>query len=312
MSAAAVTALATAAAAAAFPFVREKLRRPMDGAARADAPGEFAELSGGSTHYRWIGPLRGPIAVCVHGMTTPSYVWDGIAQGLAAMGCRVLVYDLYGRGYSDRPAGLLDRDFFLTQLEELLAQQNVKGDFLLLGYSMGGAIATAYAAKHTGRVRQLILLASGELVTEPGRLGRFIQQTPVLGDWLMQAMFPQVHMKGIRAESSLPTSVPGITALQQQELSYRGFVPAVLSSLRGILAEDLSADHRKIHQSGVPLLAVWGRDDEVVPLAAMGRLAELSRSAVQEVVDGAGHGLPYTHTDAVLEIIVESHRRGLN
>jgi pimeloyl-ACP methyl ester carboxylesterase len=32
----------------------------------------------------------------------------------------------------------------------------------------------------------------------------------------------------------------------------------------------------------------------------MARLAEVNRSARQEVIEGAGHGLTYTHSDAVL------------
>ncbi|MGR3617231.1 MAG: alpha/beta fold hydrolase [Paracoccaceae bacterium] len=96
-----------------WPFIREARKPEMTQKQRANALGEFAQLSQGLTHYQWIGPLRGPIAVCVHGLTTPSFVWGGIAQGLAKMGFRVLVYDLYGRGFSDRPKGQQDRVFFL-------------------------------------------------------------------------------------------------------------------------------------------------------------------------------------------------------
>ena len=50
----------------------------------------------------------------------------------------------------------------------------------------------------------------------------------------------------------------------------------------------------------MPVIAIWGRDDDVVPLTAMGKLTEWSRHARQDVIDGAGHGLPYTHTAEVL------------
>lgn len=81
------------------PTVAEVLRPRMGPSARQSAPGEFAELSRGVTHYQWLGPEGGPLVVCVHGLTTPSFVWEGIAPRLAEAGYRVLTYDLYGRGY---------------------------------------------------------------------------------------------------------------------------------------------------------------------------------------------------------------------
>ncbi|EEB85586.1 alpha/beta fold hydrolase [Roseobacter sp. GAI101] len=78
----------------------------MNDVARGSAPGQFAELSRGVTHYEWVGPARGPVAVCVHGLTTPSFVWRSITKGLVLMGFRTLIYDLYGRairiGQADR------------------------------------------------------------------------------------------------------------------------------------------------------------------------------------------------------------------
>jgi len=297
---------------AVMPLVDEWRRLRMDDAPRATAPGEFAALSQGVTHYQWIGPLRGPVAVCVHGLTTPSFVWHGLAEGLALMGYRVLIYDLYGRGYSDRPRGAQNRAFFLRQLDDLLEDQQVTEDFLLVGYSMGGVIATSYAGANPGRVRQLVLLASAGLVPLPGRMLRFVKTIPLLGDWLMYASYPRTHRRCTEAERDLPSSVTGITDLQQRELDYRGFVSAVLASLRGVLDDDLSPDHQSLQRIGVPVLAIWGRDDTVVPIAAIGHLTKISRSSKQEVIEGAGHGLPYTHTEEVLKIISDNHRSGLN
>ncbi|MEP4035321.1 alpha/beta hydrolase [Pseudophaeobacter sp.] len=294
-----------------FPLLRERLRRPMGSGARNAAPGSFARLSRGLTHYQWHGPARGPIAVCVHGLTTPSFVWGGLADGLVAKGYRVLTYDLYGRGFSDRPAGEQDRSFFIHQLEELLEHEGVTGDFTLVGYSMGGAIATTYASAHSDQIRELVLLASAGLKTNPGKIGLFIRDHPHLGNWLMLALFPRMHRRGCEAERPLPTSVPGIIDLQKNELHYRGYIPAVLASLRGILSEDLSDDLRHIHRQGVPLLAIWGGTDEVIPVSSIGRMTEQARSARQEVVEGAGHGLPYTHTEEVLDLIATNHRQGL-
>lgn len=284
----------------AWPFLREARKPKMDDAARRAAPGEFVTLSRGVTHYQWLGAARGPVAVCVHGLTTPSYVWGPIAAGLGQLGFRVLVYDLYGRGFSDRPKGPQDEAFFVTQLEDLMEALGVQDDVTLLGYSMGGAIATAYAALYPERLRQLVLLATAGMGHDLGPVARLVQNYDRLGAWLMLALYERTHRAGTEAERDLPSSVEDIVDRQQAELEYQGFVPAVLSSLRGMLDEDQEDHHREISREGIQVLAIWGRDDEVIPITGMGKLAEWNRVARHEVIEDAGHGLAYTHTQDVL------------
>jgi len=295
-----------------LPLIAETWRKPMNNEARAHATGEFAALSQGVTYFEWLGPTRGPVAVCVHGLTTPSFVWRGLARGLANFGFRVLIYDLYGRGYSDRVPGPQDQAYFLQQLNDLLDHQRINGDITLLGYSMGGAIATAFAAARPGKIRHLVLLAPAGMGVRANRLSRFIARTPLIGDWLMLALFARRHRKSTEAERDLPSSVENIVDLQQNELRFKGFVPAVLASMRGILAEPLKEEHKAIHHAGIPVMAIWGREDKTIPLTAMGTLAQWSRDARQDVIGGAGHGLVYTHTDIVLASLSDALRDGLN
>ncbi|GLT12842.1 alpha/beta fold hydrolase [Sulfitobacter porphyrae] len=291
------------AAVIALPPLIEWNRSRMDDNARGTAPGQFLRLSKGVTHFNWHGPADGPVCVCVHGLTTPSFVWGGLIPGLVERGYRVLTYDLYGRGYSDRPKAPQDRAFFLDQLRELLAHQGVEGDITLIGYSMGGAISTAFAAEHPDRVNRLILLAPAGMGLARGKLMRFIIDTPLIGDWLMLALFPRMHRKGVRAERDLPTAVPDVTLLQAKETEYQGFTPAVLASLRGLLSKTLEPEHAKLQSAGLPVLAIWGGADRVIPAAAIGTLAEWNSKAAHEVLEGAGHGLTYTHSGEILEIL---------
>lgn len=296
----------------ALPFYLELRRAPMDDKARREAPGQMTQLSQGVTHAHWGGAARGPVAVCVHGLTTPSFVWDGLTDGLGAMGYRVLSYDLFGRGFSDRPEGEQDAEFFLKQLEDLLEAEEITEEITLIGYSMGGSIATCYAAKHPDKVRHLVLIAPGGVTMKLDGLSRFIRDMPGLGDWLMLALFPGKHRRETEAERSLPSSVPGIVDLQQRELKYQGFIRAVLASLRGVLAGALESEHRRVHAANIPVLAIWGGADKIMPISALGKLTEWNRTAREEVVEGAGHGLTYTHTDQVLDIMSEQLRDGLN
>lgn len=287
----------------AAPFVYERFRKPMDQDARRTAPGQFAELPMGATHYHWQGPQTGPVVVCIHGLTTPSFVYQGIVCAFVALGFRVLVYDHYGRGYSDRPKGAQDSAFFLRHLNDLLEHQKAGADLIVFGYSMGGAIATCFAAAHPERVKRLILLAPAGTASIQSRLARFIMKTPILGDALMLAIYPGMLRKGIEAERGLPVTVEGISALQEAELQYRGYFPAILSSLRGVLASPLEDEHRAIAVAQVPTIAIWGDEDDVIPTAAPAQLKALNPNAKQATIQGAGHGLAYTHTDQIMALL---------
>src|SRR4051794_2812976 len=86
-----------------FSWLRNPETRALDDAARRDAPGKFVRLSDGMTHYRIDGPDSGRTIVLAHGFSVPLYIWDSTAAALASAGYRVVRYDAYGRGFSDRP-----------------------------------------------------------------------------------------------------------------------------------------------------------------------------------------------------------------
>jgi len=290
----------------AAPFVIERLKPEMGPDARTLAPGQFATLSDGLTHYQWRGPQDGPVLVCIHGLTTPSYVYDALAPSLAEAGFRVLTYDLFGRGFSDRPKGAQTRDFFVRQLDELLQDQAVSGPVTLLGYSMGGSIATVFAAAHPERVHALLLLAPAGMLHNPGKLADWAQKLPVIGDWLFLALAARFLHQGALAQPGPPEAVTIIAERQALENGFRGYLPAVLSSQRGLLAETLEEDHRDLAELGVPVAAIWGEADTVIPIAALGRLTEWNRAARQAVIPGAQHGLAFTHPAEVLDVIASA------
>lgn len=279
---------------AAWPFYYER-RRPLIGTTdRHGAEGDFARLSQGVTHYKWSGPTRGPVAVVIHGLASPMIEMDAVIEGLGGMGYRVLAYDLYGRGLSDAPKGAQNRAYFLRQLSDLLAYLSLREDITLAGYSMGGTIATAFAAEQPHCVKQVVLIAASGVVTRESGFARFCRSVPLLGDWV-HAMF----MRG-RILKSIPKRGPNkeleqIYRAQRRELDRRGYLPALLSSRRGILSEVQEKEHRQLGRQGIQVSAVWAGEDKIVPLSAIGRLAEWNRAAHQEVIEHAGHALTYTH-----------------
>ncbi|MCY4305834.1 MAG: alpha/beta hydrolase [Aestuariivita sp.] len=286
-----------------IPFWRENKLKTMNDMARKKAPGQFVKLTNGMTHYEWFGPSDAPVIVCIHGLTTPAFVWNGLIQDLIKLGYRVLIYDLYGRGFSDRPKDLQNRTFFLRQLNELLESQDVNKDITVFGFSLGGAIATAFASARSCDVQQLILIAPAGIKIEGMQFIRRIMLTLGLGDWFARSIYRWLHRRNTETERSFSSSVPNIVDRQQQELDYKGFCPAVLSSLRGIARETQDTDHKLISQFQIPTLVILGETDEIIPPSVRQQLNEWNANTHIALIQNAGHGIPYTHSPQISEIL---------
>ena len=169
---------------------RDTEKVTLDATARAAAPGKFVQLHGGITHYDVTGPDSGRTVVLLNGFTVPFYIWDPTRETLAANGFRVLRYDYFGRGYSDRPKLQYDLATYDEQLSELLDSLGIRGVIDVAGVSMGGAIAANFADRHPDRVRTLTLV-------DPG-IGLFAEtpapaSIPVLGEFALTLAASEIH-----------------------------------------------------------------------------------------------------------------------
>ena len=287
---------------ASIPWLIESRRHGIE-AFRDRAPGRFAKLSQGVTHYQWLGSARGPVIVCVHGLTTPSPVWYAIAEGLGKLGYRVLVYDLYGRGFSDAPRGAQDGAFFERQLLDMLDHQGLSDEVTLMGYSMGGSIAAHFTANHPHRVRRLILLASGGVWLRESKLVELARKLPFIGDWIHAVLVVRQDRRALRTRLGRTFDIKGIVELQLAEYESRGFVRSVLSSRRHMLSDTQEDVHRTIGRSGVPTIGIWAEKDEVIPLRSLGTMTQWNRSVRQEVIPAADHDVGFTHASEVIEVL---------
>lgn len=289
----------------ALPWLLELRRGALNDRLRDTAPGRFVALSQGRTHYTWSGPDRTHVVVLIHGLSSPSWVFAGLERGLVLAGYRVLTYDLYGRGFSDRVAGAQTLAFHTRQLGELIEALGIDAPVTLFGYSMGGAIATRYAAEHADMVERLILLAPAGITYRPGPFLRLVHRAGPIGTWLWGLFGGAKLRAAARADMQNPTVIPDLVDRIDAELGRKGYLAAILSSQRHALSEDLAADHREIAAMYIPTKAIWGEKDPVIPVSAMGALARLNRQAHQEVIPGAGHGLAHANPKEVLAAVRE-------
>ncbi|MEL7026023.1 MAG: alpha/beta fold hydrolase, partial [Pseudomonadota bacterium] len=217
---------------------------------KAGVPGELVDLPTGKTHVLIEGPEDGPAAVLVHGLTTPAYVYAGIAPQLVRAGFRVIRYDLYGRGLSDKPVGRQDARFFVDQLNAVLDHARVATPYLLVGYSMGGAIVATKAAEEPEDIDGLVLIApTGFRRANMPRLA----EVPVIGDWVMWVFGGILLRRRMAGPPDTASVIPDMAAREGEETRTRGYLPSVLSSIRNLVQQDLSDEHRAIVSSGLPV-----------------------------------------------------------
>jgi len=284
---------------------RGKERVELDAAARAKMPGEsFVSLSDGTTHFEWGGPETGAKVVLVHGFSSPMFMFDRIFEALTQAGYRVLRYDLYGRGLSDRPrlrytAGLFDR-----QLAELLDSQGIAGPVHVAGLSMGGAIAARFLDRHPERVGRLVLFAPAGLNTL-GRGARLLQ-APGLGDWLIAALGDRIVMSICRSQAGgNAEDVRRFETEYERQLQYKGYKRALLSTMRhGPLAGQRSLYERvgRLDRSGI---VFWGTADTVVPYGLRPQLLALVPWLKVHAIDGGSHSAVYVRADDIIPPLIE-------
>ena len=268
---------------------RNPERASLDDAARQKAPGRFFRLSDGSTHYDVSGPEGGQRVVLVHGFSVPYYIWDSTSAALSAAGFRVARYDIYGRGFSDRPDVPYTLDLFDRQLQQLLDSLGWREPVDVVGLSMGGVVSATFAGRHAERVRSLALI---DPVAEPaGRLPAMFR-FPLLGPMLWQVLAVPTMPDGQLTDFVEPARWPDWTARYRDQMQYRGFGRALRSTRVALNTVSMDSIYGRVGTSGVPVLLIWGKEDKTVPIEQ----AEIVRRAIPTAqyhpIDSAAH-LPH-------------------
>jgi len=270
-------------------------KEPLNDAARTGAPGQLVTLSHGVTHYDIAGPDTGRVVVLVHGFSVPSYIWDSTSNALSAAGVRVIRYDLYGRGWSDRPNAPYDGPMYDAQLSELLNALQITAPVDLIGLSFGGFVTSHYAAGNAERVRTLTLI---DPVSESPSLPSFLGW-PVLGPWVWQLTQVPGMADGQLSDFLYPERYPTWVDQYRPQMQYDGFGRALLRSALILGRTDFPALFGSVNATGVPVLLMWGKQDQTTPITQ----AEVVRSFIPTLtyvpVDSAGH-LPHIEQSAVV------------
>ena len=254
---------------------------------RADSGASFVTLPQGTVHYELAGPLAGELVVLVHGFSVPSYLWDPTFEVLVASGYRVLRFDLFGRGLSDRPDTDYDMALFADQLHGLITALDISQPFNLVGLSMGGPIVTLFSNQHPAMVKRLVL--EDPVVFPPAAEDISPLDLPLIGEYLAAVYFIPQLADGQKNDFKNQQLFPHWGQRFRVQMQYKGFRRAILSTIRQLVSADTLAQYKTLGQSELPIQVFWGRDDATIPLAHSKTLMQLLPNARLSVIDDAGH-----------------------
>jgi pimeloyl-ACP methyl ester carboxylesterase len=286
---------------AALYFILDPERLDLDDAARRSAPGQFARLSDGYTHYELAGPAGGHLVVLAAGATVPYYIWDPTFKALVDAGFRVLRYDYYGRGFSDRPDIPFTQDLYVRQLHELLDAVHVGEPFDLAGLSFGGAVITSVAAREPDRVRSLVYMDPAFRM--PESLTMF-ESMPRVWNVLTAILDERSWADGQLGDFLYPERFPDWPDRYRVQLRYRGFRRARLSDLRSNVGADQRDELQAVGSHERPVLVIWGKQDPNVPFELSASLMAVVPNAQLLAVDQAGHLPQWERPDIVQPAII--------
>lgn len=282
----AVTIVGLVAASVALYSFADPERRDLDDSVRRATPGQFVRLTDGYTHYEIAGPPAAHLVVLVAGFSVPYYIWDPTFKALTGAGFRVLRYDYYGRGYSDRPDTEYTDGLYVRQLADLLDSLQVADSIDLVGLSLGGGVVTHFADTYPSRVRSLIYIDPSFRM--PGSLAPFTG-TPFLWNFMAALVAERGWADEQLSDFLHPERFPDWPDRYRDQMQYRGFRRARLSELVVNASVDQREEIERVGAERRPVLVIWGKQDPSVPFESSAPLIEAMPRAHLVAIEDCGH-----------------------
>jgi pimeloyl-ACP methyl ester carboxylesterase len=248
---------------------------------------EKKAVQAGDTQWSYYEGGEGPTIVLLHGFDSRKEVWLPLAK-LLTPHFHLVIPDLPGWGESSRVAGgNYDIDAQAARLGDFMQALGL-GRVLLVGHSMGGAIAGVYAAEHPEHVGELALLDSFGLKFRENDFARaaLAGRNPFVYD----------DRAGFARAAALafdhPPQLPGrfVDVLVKENMRRHAFIERTFNALRQP-AQALSLQSR-LDRLGMPVLGLWCRDDRIIDISALDSLRNGLTGAAAisaTTLNGCGH-----------------------
>ncbi|MHA1969873.1 MAG: alpha/beta fold hydrolase [Candidatus Hodarchaeales archaeon] len=259
--------------------------------------GEFIKLSNGFVHYEIGGSEQNSVVVLVHGFSSPLFVWDHTFNSLIEAGFRVLRYDLYGRGYSDRPKVNYNLKLFDQQLYELIKELNLT-NVNLVGLSMGGGIAAIFADRHPELVNNLVLIDPIGMPTDK-RIFPLILEIPLINRFVVKLLGHKRILEGQREDFYHYDDKKIEKYLEKfsRQMEYKGFLRAIRSTVLNVPFTGLG----EVYQ----IQLFWGSNDPLIPYSTSKKICNLIPSINFHTIDECGHMPQYSKPEEVNRLLIK-------
>ena len=252
----------------------------------------FIDVDGVRVRYWSLGD-RGRPVVLIHGIGGYIESWGTTIEALASRH-RVWVLDLPGHGLSDHPIDfsqhVKDHASFVTAFLETQGIRQVS----VVGHSLGGAIAAHMAITVPDRIDRLALVSSVGWGRDCHIFFR-VASVPYLGELLMRPT-----RSGTADAVKLLVQDPAAKSSEALEFDYQmairpGSRSSFLKALRqfcgwsGQRRELCGSIFREMPAFSKPVLILWGRQDQLIPVAHAAEAASVVRHAEVRVLEACGH-----------------------
>jgi len=256
---------------------------------------------------RYIDAGHGAPVIFLHGLGASMYAWRKNLPAVAAAGFRVIAFDNRGFGLSDKPPAPYDNAAYARLAIAFMDSLRLT-DAVLVGHSMGGAIAAHVAIEYPARVRGLVLVGSAGLGAREPLLFR-VARWPVLGPAALALRGRGFTARLLRSTYSDPGKV---TEADLDQYYAPVAQPEYGRALRGVLRQfRFTALEGRLDRIAAPTLVLWGEEDRWVPMG-LGRAlaAGITRSAFVSV-PRAGHSVQEEAPDEVNHLVIRFLKDGL-
>jgi pimeloyl-ACP methyl ester carboxylesterase len=253
---------------------------------------KYLELHGDRVAYREAG--SGEVLLLIHGMAGSSETWRAVLPQLAKH-YRVVAPDLLGHGQSAKPRGDYSLGAFAVWLRDLLDELGISRA-TIVGHSLGGGVAMQFVYQHPDYCQRLILISSGGLGPDVGWTLRLLSAPGA--EFVLPVIAPQPVLNVGNKLRSWLTGV-GIRSPRGGEMwsSYSSLSDAqtraaFLRTLRSVVdyrGQAVSALNRLHVRSELPILAIWGDQDRIIPVEHGYAAQEARPDSRLEVLAGIGH-----------------------
>jgi pimeloyl-ACP methyl ester carboxylesterase len=258
-------------------------------------------VDGLELHYTSAG--RGPATLLIHGLGGFAESWRDTIAALEPHS-RVIALDLPGFGESAKPRRAYTLQFFAQTVEALLRALDVDR-VRLVGHSLGGGVAVAFALAHPERVERLALLGATipGVPIRPAWVYR-LMALPVLGEVMSRFVTPGICTAALGR--CVVTPCPDAVAFMVHHQYAARTTPegraAYLATLRGIKGDFTTraeAYRAALAEWDRPTLLIHGRQDPVVSVRHAETAARALPRADARWLDRCGHFPQFEHAAAV-------------